>query len=72
MEHTRKLQKTQIRDKTQKCESFPCHFLNRQNYCAVLIKICADLFSEKDWQAFLTKIFGTETRAKPIKTQENI
>ena len=40
--------------------------------CAGLSKICADLFSAKDWQAFLTKIFGTETRAKPIKTQENI
>ena len=31
MEHTRKLYKTQIRDKSQKCEFFPCHFFNRQH-----------------------------------------
>ena len=40
---------------------------------AVLSKICADLFfSAKDWHAFLTKIFGTKTEAKCVKTQENI
>ena len=27
-----KLYKTQIRDKSQKCEFFPCHFFNRQHW----------------------------------------
>ena len=72
--------KDTIRDKTQKCEVFfpiisftdKIKATESKRCCAVLSKICADLFSAKDWQAFLTKIFGTETKAKPIKTQENI
>ena len=66
-----------IRDKTQKYEFFTLSSLTDKNKateskkcCAVLTKICTDLFSA--WQAFLTKIFGTETKAKLIRTQENI
>ena len=72
--------KDTIRDKTQKCEVFfpiisftdKIKATKSKRCCAVLSKIWADLFSAKDWQAFLTKIFGTETKAKPIKTQVNI
>ena len=53
-----------LKDKIKGAESKRC--------CAVLTKICADLFSAKNRQAFLNKIFGTETKAKPIKTEENI
>ena len=73
------IRKTQYATKLKSVNFFPViSFTDKikatksKRCCAVLSKIWADLFSAKDWQAFLTKIFGSETKAKPIKTQENI